>query len=698
MLAQLVVPLVPPGASGVEEHLPAADRREGPLLPDRSDPTLTWYVPSAALVVPDPSFSFAARRVGADRDGDPFHAARLELGVRLDEPPEVARARAERPGTTYRAVPLLDLDAELHLPWTDAAGQPQAVRVPAAVDPAPDGTHRIVVDGLLGPDVVLCYTQLRLLHAAELHLALRYRAVRTRSRRPWWPRRLPVLDELRPPRPLRPVRAVPPGRPVREPLVAGALRRPLEDVLDRRPRREPLEPPEPVEPVEPPEPVERAVVVEEHEQQVVRLADALARGDHPQRYTLQVGGTTRTIVDEADLAEFRTARSEYVELASLGDVSARFPSVRRVYAGRVTGTVVVVPAEYALVRSAAGCAALCQALVDPQAGGGQGSRFALVLGLAPRVDPVDLAGLAREVATAPELAGLVPRLTLPRGLDPRHPATLATPFASGATFTEGADPGTVVLTLDVRDDATPAVNKVNLLLGALAGSVRNALTGELAVRVDDVLEVPVRTAVTLDLHATSGSDDVTVQPADGAGTGVVLVNRTPYDLDVVRSAAVTDAGLDVAPVGQRLAPGASLALAAPPGAPVLVSRELALPPVVPKTELGRYVSFQVETVQQVRYVLGVNATGLDLAALGVEELRVEVTLADHPRLAVPPLVLTPARRADSVQVLVPVGSVVQGLGAHLVLRVRTAAGTRDVPHEHDFWQDPVLVLEAGALG
>jgi hypothetical protein len=46
---------------------------------------------------------------------------------------------------------------------------------------------------------------------------------------------------------------------------------------------------------------------------------------------------------------------------------------------------------------------------------------------------------------------------------------------------------------------------------------------------------------------------------------------------------------------------------------------------------------------------------------------------------------------------VPVGTVLTGLRATLGLRLTTGAGTRDVRLQHDFWEEPVLVLTPASL-
>ena len=77
-------------------------------------------------------------------------------------------------------------------------------------------------------------------------------------------------------------------------------------------------------------------------------------------YTLTSDGTTRSIVGADDLEQFRSKQSEYVELTALGNIGATYPTLRAVYLGEVSGTVVAVPAAYGVLRTPDGLLATCQ--------------------------------------------------------------------------------------------------------------------------------------------------------------------------------------------------------------------------------------------------------------------------------------------------------------------------------------------------
>jgi hypothetical protein len=86
------------------------------------------------------------------------------------------------------------------------------------------------------------------------------------------------------------------------------------------------------------------------------------------KYTIAENGPPRVIVDAEDLRSFGTHQSEYIELRTLSDVTAWFPSISKLYFGVVSRTVVVIPNRYVILRNSGVCAALCNAPVDSSPG------------------------------------------------------------------------------------------------------------------------------------------------------------------------------------------------------------------------------------------------------------------------------------------------------------------------------------------
>jgi hypothetical protein len=400
-------------------------------------------------------------------------------------------------------------------------------------------------------------------------------------------------------------------------------------------------------------------------------------------------GITRPIIDVSDLTDFAAARSEYRELTSLGDVQSRFPTVRRLYLGQVSGTVVALPAAYGIVHGAAGVDAACDALVDPSSDL-TGSRFQFTFTLAPAVDPIDLAGLNAALPGLPEAAGRTLRLTLPDGLDTRNPSVLGGFPAATATFGDGVAPHTVQVSVGIADDhTTPALTSVNQFLAELCAAGPPPLSANLAVRLDDHFPEPVQAPGPLNLHRTAESDDLTVAVTQGSPP--TAANRGPFDLVLHRAAALPQ--LTVTSLGdQVLAAGQTVTLPLAAGASsVAVARSLAVPAPIPKKTVLALVTFRTQTVQQVQHPLTVEAA-FDFAAAGVTTLKVAFRLTEAPALTVPDLTLTAAHAVDFVHVLIPVDSAVTGLDTAVTLTITGPGGTRAVTVHHDFVDDPILTL------
>jgi hypothetical protein len=409
------------------------------------------------------------------------------------------------------------------------------------------------------------------------------------------------------------------------------------------------------------------------------------------RFTIRTrDGITRPIIDVGDLTDFASARSEYRELTSLGDVQSKFPTVRRLYLGQVSGTVVALPAAYAIVHGADGLDAACDALVDPSSNL-TGSRFHFTFTLAPDIDPIDFAGLDAALPALPEAAGRTLRLTLPDGLDPRNPSVLNGFPAATAAFGDGVAPHTVQVSIDIADDnTTPALTSVNQFLAELCAAGPPPLSANLAVRLDDHFPQPVQSPGPLNLHRTAESDDLTVTVTPGSPPAAT--NRGPLDLVLHQAAALPQ--LTVKNLGdQVLRAGQTVAL--PPVAAaatsVVVSRSLAVPTPVPKQTVRTLVTFRTQTVQQVQHPLTVQAA-FDFAAAGATSLEVAFRLTSAPALPVPDLTLTAAHPIDFVHVLIPVDSAVVGLDTAVTLTITGSSGTRAVTVHHDFIDDPILTI------
>ena len=403
-------------------------------------------------------------------------------------------------------------------------------------------------------------------------------------------------------------------------------------------------------------------------------------------------GHTRPIIDANDLREFATVRSEYRELTSLGDVQAKYPSLRRLYLGQVSGTVVALPMNYGIVHGALGLSAECDSIVDSSSNL-TGSRFHFTFTIAPVVDPIDLAKLAAALPGAPEAAGRNLRLTLPDSLDPRHPSVLNGFPSATATFADGITPHTVRVSVDIADDrATPAITNVNLFLAELAAAGQAPLFANMAVRLDDVFGQPVQTQATLNLHQTAESDELSVEIKPGSPPTAAATNTGPFDLTLHRFALLPQ--LTVTVLNDKvLAAGQSTTLSADAtGAiSVAVARSLVVPNPIPKKAMLEFVTFNTQTVQQVQHPLTVHAA-INFTTAEITAIDVAFSLTEAPTLPVPPLTLTASHTIDFVNVLIPVDSAVTGLDTTVTLNITTSSGQRTVTVSHDFVDDPTLTI------
>jgi hypothetical protein len=315
-------------------------------------------------------------------------------------------------------------------------------------------------------------------------------------------------------------------------------------------------------------------------------------------------------------------------------------------------------------------------------------------------DPVDLAGLARDVVGIPEAAGRTLRLALPTGLDARFASTLDG-FTSGvARFADGAAAHAVQVSLDIVDDGSiPSTSLVNMLLVQLAARAPAPLFGNLSVRLDDVFPIAVRTQMVLNVRQSAGADELSVAFKPGKHSATVH-NDGPFDVVMRRYAQISDAAVVVTSLGDaRLASGQStdLDVAAKEVASVVVSRSLAMPATVPSAQLLKYVRFNTTVVAELQHPLTVNATGVDFARAGVTGIGIQFTLNQSPALPISPLNLSSNHAIDFVHVQIPVDAAVTGLDCTVVLTIDTATGQHSKTLDHDFTTDPILVVTTNTI-
>ncbi|MFD6160921.1 hypothetical protein ACFWF7_03755 [Nocardia sp. NPDC060256] len=635
------------------------------LLDSVSGPN--WYLPAFALVADDPTFSFTAVQSGVDPHGDPFNRAQLTFSVSVMMPDNIAALYRGSAGLPPRLVADLAVrQFTLSLPVTDSAGNPQMLTATSGASYTDAGTISATFD-LIGDAVEAAYVHLTRSGNATVEIAASYSVYKM------------VL-----------LTAPDVGFPIHGPIFHGYQFRVFGDGEHGG--------------GEPTQPVLGSfrfmpVTALFHRSTALRLM--FATDTYRSRFTITADGTTRPIIDSSDLSKFAGVRSEYRELTSLGNVSDRYPSLRRLYFGQVSGTVVAVPAAYGIVRGAKGVAAVCDSIVDDSPDTLTGCRFHFTFLLAPLADPIDLAQLAADLPGIPEAVGRRLRLTLPAGLDPRHPGTLDGFPAATAAFADGVGAHTVQVGVDITDSQpTPATTTVNLFLQQLATRGPAPLFGALAIRLDDAFPGLVRTQAVFNLYQTADSDDLTATIVSAATPVVQATNRGPLDLVLHRFALLGPAQPTVIGLSDRvLAAEQSSTLPgdAAQATAAVVSRTLNVPVPLPKSAMRNYVTFNTTTIQQVQHPLTINAAGLNFDADGITRMDIQISVDDDPRIAIPALSLSPGHPIDFVHVLIPLGSAVTGLNCTVVFTLTTTAGPRAVSRAHDFVDEPIFVVTGNTL-
>jgi hypothetical protein len=667
--------------------LPVLGTQDGSIFSDRDDQNVFWYLPALQPADPTGAFSFAAT-VGPQVDslGNPFDSATLSIPLTVVDPPDVVAARQASPASVYQVIAASSYDATLAVPYLDSSGTAQTASVSGTVSAQSDGTLLAVFAGLLGPTVVQEYLALTSVGGSTIAVGYSFQG--------WAHIVRPFL--LRPPDPVQVAGPAPAG--VGEPVV-------VPDLPVRVPL--PVVPTIPVQsPPPPPIPWELWVTVTTREALTVTLGTTYAQQPYRPLCTLAEPPATaaRPIVNVSDLTTFTSAGTQYVQLSSLGDVPARYPSLSSVYLGQVSGTVVAVPAAYGIVHTGGGCQMSINAVDDPDSV--SGSQFQVSLTLGPMIDPCDLAQLCADVPGIPEAANRTLTVVCPAGLAAAvQPAFSISGTVTNLVITNGQAPGTVDVSFVVADfqsgntviSAWVTINE--LILQLTSNLTPPPLLGTIGLQLDDAYPQPPQASFFLALTTTAASADATVAIGPG-GSGpapVTVTNQSPNDLLLLRLGLTTAAGQADQDLGQQVLPAGQATVipaAQPAPSAAVVSTALSVPAPFPRGILQSYITMTAESVQQIAHQLTVNATAIDFAALGIATITVQTALTALPSVTVPPLVLDPTDAVATATVTVPLGSALVGLGASLTIVVSMADGSGggDGTAATDFMTDPIFVL------
>jgi hypothetical protein len=345
-----------------------------------------------------------------------------------------------------------------------------------------------------------------------------------------------------------------------------------------------------------------------HTDQCVTLGQKYAANVYQLKYTVADDHASRPIISIDDLKTFNVPQSEFTELKALGDVQQQYPSISRLYLGVLSRTIIAVPARYVILRQKDGCAAVCRALVDSSSMGGCKFQFQFLL--TPDISPIDLLQLSQALAANAQLKDCSVRP--PDFLKEGAKSGLTSAFISSFDYDNGSSqPHTFLLTAEIRDDgSTPAVANANLFIKQLCTVHEPFLSGVISIKLDDAYPTAIDVPVMLSFKNTGGTSDGLDYHLDEASPSIALTNGSIYDLSLQRYAVCSPQAIQVTPLQQTLIAGKDFSITVPAehaDLSLAVDCELAVGDSIPKADLGRYLQFQTQDVQNTQYALGVNA-------------------------------------------------------------------------------------------
>ena len=678
--------------------LPMASTRSGSLFEDRNYPDLHWYLPQFALAADvDASFVFAANQPSQLKDGTPFNAVHLAFRLTKSMPSDVSQFAQANPTAGLREIPLESLAAVLTSPYTDAQGN-QAVRsfTASGVTVQGDGSYLVVFDdSILGDVVVAVYQDLRVFGKASVKLTATFST--------WSPPGAPP-----PPGGLNArflsfqnvvatsafrSAAVETPTPAPVPAAAAPTAVRMEPAIMFSPLPPPSHPYDPP-PDDPPQP--QLVIASLPFEQVLGAGLKYNADGYQLQYTVTtLSSPSRVILSVADLNAFNAPQSQYVELKEMGDINAKYPSISRAFIGRLSRTIVLIPQRYSILRSKSGCSAACLARVDSSPSSTSQCAFEFSFVIGPEINRIELAQFQNEVAAVAYLQGY--SITFPTLLRDTPASAVQTSFASTANFSAGSDPHTFALTVTVQDDglATPAVANANLFILRLTAQTGTDLIGSLSLKLDDGFTDPVLGTVDLNFAHTTGTDELT-SDFDPTGPAFNLSNLSPLDLVIQEYALVQGANLTLSSSAFVLPSRTGKALPAPAnnaGMALVAVAQLALPTPMTMASVSNYLNFQTVDVQQTRYMIAVDATGVDWKS--VVSVTATITFPTLSSIAPMSFALGPVLQSGSQSVLVPLVNALSTLPGSLDILANFADTTKasvEFTLTNDFVGQPVMTL------
>lgn len=671
--------------------LPLASTRNGNLFTDRNDPNLHWYLPQFALAADvDSTFVFAASQTSQQSDGTPFNTVNLAFSLTKSMPSDASQFAQANPAATLREIPLQSLAAVLSSPYTDPQGN-QAVRsfTASAVNAQNDGSYLVEFQGsILGDAVVAVYQDLRLFGKSTLKLTASF-STWSSPGAPAPPSGLRVtalsFENVSAVSPM--MRSTVMEAPESTPAAAPGAIRIFPPILPR---------PVPLPPAPPPPPPTQLVVASQPFEQDLPVGLKYNADGYQLQYTVTtLSSPSRVILSVADLNGFNAPQSQYVELKELGNINAKYPSISQAYIGVLSRNIVLIPQRYSILRSKSGCSASCLARVDSSPSSTSQCAFEFSFALGPEINRVELAQFQNDVAAVTDLHGY--SITFPTLLKDTPESTLQTSFASTASFSAGSDPHTFALTVTVQDNgpATPAVANANLFILRLTAQTGTDLIGSLSLKLDDGFTDPVLSTVDLNFAHTTGTDELT-SDLDPTVPAFNLSNLSPLDLNLQEYALVQGSNVTMSSSGFILPGRTGKALPAPAnntGMSLVAAAQLALPTPLTMASVPNYLNFQTVDVQQTRYMIAIDATGVDWNI--VTSVAVTVTFPTLTSIAPMSFTLGRVLQSNSQSVLVPLVNALSTLPGSLDVVANftdTTKPTVEFTLTNDFVSQPVMTL------
>jgi len=675
--------------------LPLVNSQAGNLFKDRNDPNLHWYLPAFTLADDiDPTFAFVAKQADEPGpDNNPFYNVRLTLRMRKSEPPDAVNLTQTDPSAKLQEIPLAEMSAILTSPYRENDGSERQRTARAAIQDQGNGDFLFTFDQIAGPSAIGIFLDLTQFGKAAINLSASYQAWSPAGTLPLPPRfqmlALSRTAEVAPaPRAMFLARA--------NLAVAPAMR--VRSFAQATPGAD-----------------DSAGPTLEQTRQTwtasVPLGLKYKKDGYQTKYTVSTATVTEHMIrDDKDLKDFSKSETEFAELHSIENFSARYPTLSRLYIGVFSRTIVVIPQRYSIVRSSAGCAASCFAAVD--ASDGTKCVFEFDFTVAPEVSRIEFLKLTQEIQSREDLKDYT--LKLPDSfLRATPPSTLVTAFTSSVVISAGRDPKTFAVTVSISDDGlkTPAVANANLFIARVCSTPGGTdLSGSLSIKLDDGYPEPVTATVDLNFAHTAGTDELVAEVEEGSAD-IRLTNKSSHDIQLSRYALINGAQSTKIP-GNLLLKGAQITevpgnLLVPKNGAITVplpadhgelqfaaDSQIAVPQPMSKSDVQEFFAFDIQQEQATQYVVAVNAAGVSFNTK-VKSLQISITFSTLPSVVPPPMTLTDLHKSETIYVRIPLENAVFSLPGTVNVTVHFVdPGVSDLTYtvENDFTAEPVLVL------